>query len=81
MYKNLDRELTKNSSISSKYKVYNDKIMEDKIKSYDKEIDKWEEKMYDAEDKYYKQFAKMEEAFARMNSQQSYLSSLFNFQI
>lgn len=81
MYKNLDREMSKTPSLSSKYKVFNDKAMDDKIDSYDKEIEKWEDKMYKAEDKYYKQFAKMEEAFAKMNSQQSFLSSFFNISI
>ena len=41
------------------------------------EIDKWEEKLQNLEDKYYNQFSKMEAAMAKMQSQQSYLSSLF----
>ena len=38
---------------------------------------KWDEKLQNLEDKYYDQFSKMESAMAKLQSQQSYLSSLF----
>lgn len=79
MYKTIGNEMSKSPTLSSSYKVYNDKSMNEKISSYDKEIAKWEDKLNKAEDKYYKQFAKMESAFATLNYQTNFWSSLFNF--
>lgn len=65
------------STLSSAYTVYNDKQMKTQYSNYSKEISDWEDKISDYEDKYYKQFSAMEQALAKLNSQQSQLSGLF----
>jgi flagellar hook-associated protein 2 len=52
---------------------------ETKIKSYDEEIDKLELKLDDLAERYYKKFANMETALAKLNSQASYISQMFNY--
>ena len=61
---------------SSAFTVYDNLTMDDEIEDYDDEIDKWQEKLQKLEDKYYEQFAAMESAMAKLQQQQSYLSSL-----
>lgn len=65
------------SSLSSAYTVYNDKQMKTQYSNYSSDIKKWEDKISDYEEKYYKQFSAMEQALAKLNSQQSQLSGLF----
>ncbi len=65
------------TSLSSFNKVYNDKEMAREYSDYTKTISKWEEKLQKMEDSYYKKFAAMESALATLQSQQSYLASLF----
>ncbi len=55
---------------------YEDKAIDSEIDDKDDEIDKWAEKLQELEDKYYDQFAAMESAMAKLQSQQSYISSL-----
>ena len=57
--------------------LYNDKEMAREYSDYTKTINKWEEKLEKMEDSYYKKFAAMESALATLQSQQSYLASLF----
>ncbi len=78
--KNLYSAMTdkmKTSSISSAFTFYNDKQMNKELKEYSSQISKWTEKLSDMEDSYYKQFSAMEKAMAKLNSQSSYMSSLF----
>ena len=65
------------SSLSSIYTVYNDKEMASEYSDYTDLIKKWEEKLQDKEDYYYKKFSSMETALSKLNSQTSSLSSLF----
>lgn len=65
------------SSLSSFGVVYNDKEMAREYSDYTKTISKWEEKLKDIEDSYYKKFAAMESALAALQSQQSSLANLF----
>ena len=51
--------------------------MKEEYNDYKDKISKQEKKLQAMEDKYYKQFAAMETAMAKLNSQQSSLSSLF----
>lgn len=67
----------KGTDLSSALTFYNDKQMDKEISAYDDKIEKLQEKMNDAEDRYYKQFAAMESALAEMQANQSSLSSLF----
>ena len=67
----------KSSTLSSSYKVYNDKEMASEYSDYTDLIKKWEEKLQDKEDYYYKKFSSMETALSKLNSQTSSLSNLF----
>lgn len=70
-------EKMKSSTLSSSYKVYNDKEMASEYSDYTDLIKKWEEKLQDKEDYYYNKFSAMETALSKLNSQTSSLSSLF----
>lgn len=65
------------SPLSSIYTVYNDKEMASEYSDYTDLIKKWEEKLQDKEDYYYKKFSSMETALSKLNSQTSSLSGLF----
>ena len=67
----------KSSTLSSALTFYNDKYMDKQMKSYKEKIDEMEEKLKDLEDSYYKKFAAMETALSKVNSQSSYLTSMF----
>lgn len=67
----------KSSSVSSIYTVYNDKEMASEYSDYTSLIKKWEEKLSDKEDYYYKKFSSMESALTKLNSQSSSFSSYF----
>ncbi|MBO5095143.1 MAG: flagellar filament capping protein FliD [Lachnospiraceae bacterium] len=61
----------------SVYHVYDDKRLQTEYDDYTKKIKEQETKLQDLEDRYYKQFSSMETALSKLNSQQSYISSLF----
>lgn len=65
------------SSLSSIYTVYNDKEMASEYSDYTDLIKKWEDKLQDKEDYYYKKFSSMETALSKLNSQTSSLTGLF----
>ena len=65
------------TKLSSFNVVYNHKEMAREYSDDTKTISKWEEKLTKMEDSYYKKFAAMESALATLQSQQSYLASLF----
>ena len=66
----------KRTETSRSLTFYNDITLEEQLEDKDDEIDKWAEKLQDLEDKYYEQFAAMEAAMAKMQSQQSYIAQL-----
>ncbi len=68
LYSSLTKAMAR-SETSHSLTFYNDITL-------DNQIDKWEQKLQDLEDKYYNQFAAMESAMAKLQSQQSYLSAL-----
>ena len=70
------QKLQQANEMKSYMSYYNDKQMTKQIDDYKKEISKWEQKLKDMEDRYYKQFTAMEKALASMQSQQSALSGL-----
>lgn len=76
LYKTIDNKM-KASTLNSAYTVYNDKEMAAEYSDYTKLIKKWEEKLQQQEERYYKQFAAMESALAKINSQSSSLGNLF----
>ena len=73
LYNNLQKKMA-STSLSSALTFYNDKEMSKQLSDYDKDIKKWETKLADMEDRYYKQFTAMEKALASLQSQQSTLS-------
>lgn len=76
LYTALDGKM-KATTLSSSYTVYNDKQMNTEYSDYTTTIKKWEQKVSDMEDSYYKKFAAMESALAALQSSTSSLSSLF----
>lgn len=66
----------RSTTMSSFNVVYNDKEMAREYSDYTKTISKWEEKLQDIEDSYYKKFAAMESALAQLQAQQSSLAGL-----
>lgn len=62
---------------SSALTFYNDIKMKDDIKSYEKDIEEWEDKLAEMEDSYYKKFTQMETAMAKLQAQQNSLAGLF----
>lgn len=79
VYDSLGNKMKAIKDMRSSYTVYNDKEMQRQYDDYDDEIEKWEEKLKDLEDKYYKQFSAMETALASINSQSSALSGLLGY--
>lgn len=75
LYSSIDNKM-KSTELSSAYKVYNDKEMDKELTKYQQAISKWEEKVKDKEDYYYKQFSQMEVALSKLQSQTSSLSGL-----
>ncbi len=67
----------KSSTLSSALTFYNDKQLDKEIKNMKSSITKLQEKLTKQEDRYYDQFATMESAMAKLQSQQSYISQLF----
>jgi flagellar hook-associated protein 2 len=61
---------------SSTLTFSNDITMDDEIDDYEDQIEELEDKMSDLEERYYSQFSAMETAMAKLQQQQSYLSSL-----
>lgn len=80
VFENLRSAMSKKmagSKTSSAMTFYNDISMKKQISDYKKDITKWEDKLAAMEEAYYKKFSRMESAMAKLQSQQSNLSSLF----
>lgn len=75
LYSTLSSKM-QSTTLRSAYKVYNDKEMQEQYDDYTDLIDKWEDKVSEMEDYYYKKFSAMESAMSKLNSQQSSLASL-----
>lgn len=65
------------SSLSSIYKVYNDKELKKEQTDWEKKVADLESKLKDIEDKYYKKFAAMEKLMSSLNSTQNSMSAFF----
>ena len=77
LYQTLSDKLSKSTSTSSAFKVYNDKSMQSQYDSYTKKLSTWEDKIEDYREKYVKKFSAMETAMAKLQSQTSAMSSFF----
>ena len=69
--------LMKGTDYSSTYTVYEDKKMKTEYDEYTKKIKEAEQKLADYEDKWYKKFAAMEKAMAKMQSNMNAVGGLF----
>lgn len=75
LYDELNSRMS-SSTLSSYGVVYNDKEMAQEYSDYTKTISKWEKKLEEIEESYYKKFAAMESALATLQAQQSSLASM-----
>ena len=75
LYKSIDDKM-KSTSLSSAYKVYNDKELDSQYNNYAELISKWEDKIADKEEYYYNQFTQMEKALGQLNSQSSSFTNM-----
>lgn len=75
LYSAIDTKM-KSTTLSSAYKVYNDKEMDSQLTNYAKLISEWEEKVSEKEEYYYKKFSSMETALSKLQSQTDSLSGL-----
>lgn len=76
LYDSLDKIMGSSTDYSSIYKVYNDKQLKSDYDNYTKKIKEAEEKLSDYEDKWYDKFSAMETALAKLQSNQSVVSSM-----
>lgn len=76
LYDAVDAKM-KSTTLRSTYTVYNDKEMASEYSDYTSIIKKWEEKLEQQEEYYYKKFSAMETALSKLNSQTSSLTGLF----
>lgn len=75
LYQSLSDQM-KSSSLRSFQSIYNDKEMATEYSNYTSTIAKWEQKVKDMEDAYYKKFSAMESALSKLQSQTSSLTSM-----
>lgn len=75
-YKKLDASMRVSNSSHSAFTIYNDKTMQREYDDYTKLIKKWEEKISNMEDSYYKKFSAMETALAKLQSNTNALGGL-----
>ena len=75
LYSTLDEKM-KHTELSSSYTIYNDVQLQKEYDNYTELIKKWEDKLADLEDYYYKKFSAMETALAKLQSQTDSLTSL-----
>ena len=75
LYTELDNKM-KTSRLNSSFTIYHDKVMKQEYDDYTDMIKKWEEKISDMEERYYKQFSAMETALAKLQSSTNALSGL-----
>ncbi|MBR5565672.1 MAG: flagellar filament capping protein FliD [Roseburia sp.] len=76
LYEAVDKKM-KSTTLSSSYTIYNDKEMASEYSDYTSLITKWQDRLTQQEEYYYKKFAAMETALSKLNSQTSSLSGLF----
>ncbi|MCI8993880.1 MAG: flagellar filament capping protein FliD [Eubacterium sp.] len=75
LYNAIDGQM-KSTSLSSAYVVYNDKQMAIEYSDYTSTIKKWDKKLEEMEEYYYKKFSAMETALSKLQNQTSSLTGL-----
>lgn len=76
LYSNMQKAM-KSTNSSSPMTFYDDITLKNQLSDYEEKISKLQEKMNNAEDRYYKQFAKMETAMAQIQANSSSLGGFF----
>ena len=77
IYENLMKSMKRIDGVRSSQTFYNDVTLDNEIKEYEESVSDLQEKMQEEQDRYYDQFAAMETAMAKLQSQQTYISQLF----
>lgn len=77
LYSSFQKTYIKSSDYKSTLSFYEDKKIDNDITSYKDKIKKLQEKMNKVEDKYYKQFARMETAMAKIQASSTSFSGFF----
>lgn len=77
LYNSFQKTYIKSSDYKSTLSFYDDKKIDNDITSYKDKIKKLQEKMAKVEDKYYKQFARMETAMAKIQASSTSFSGFF----
>ena len=75
LYQAIDKKM-KSTSLSSAYKVYNDKELDKQMEEYEDLIEKWEDKVAEQEDFYYNKFSQMEVQLSKLQSQTNSLAGM-----
>lgn len=75
VYDDLTKKMS-STTLSSAFKVYNDKQLQEEQKDYEKKIDKWEDYVSQQEEYWYSKFTAMEKALADLQSSTSALAGL-----
>ena len=75
VYDDLTKKMS-STTLSSAFKVYNDKQLQDEQKDYEKKIDKWEDYVSQQEEYWYSKFTEMEKALSELQSSTSALAGL-----
>lgn len=75
LYTSIDEKM-KSTSLSSAYKIYNDKELDREMTDIEKLLAKWEDKIAEQEDSYFKKFSQMEVALSKLQNQTNALSGL-----
>ncbi len=75
VYDDLTKKMS-STTLSSAFKVYNDKQLQEEQKDYEKKIDKWEDYVSQQEEYWYSKFTAMEKALSELQSSTSALSGL-----
>ena len=76
LYSTMNEKMKAIPNVRSAFTFYNDKIMTKQQTDYEKQIAKLEAKVLAMEEKYYKQFAAMETAMAKMQEQSNALAGM-----
>ncbi len=75
LYTDLDNKM-KSTELRSRFSIYNDKEMKTQVTKYESSLKKWDIRIADEEDKYYKQFGAMEKALAKLQSSTNALAGM-----
>lgn len=75
LYKTMTEQM-RSTPLRSALTFYNDKEIKDTMDDYKEDLRLLEDKLLDIENRYYKQFAAMEAAMSKLNSQSSSLASM-----